>query len=658
MQSRKRTLPADWALANPLRPAALRRLDLATSLFTAPGAYSRQTALAAHHSCVNALALSRPDPRWLATGGDDTRLLLWDTHHIDHDHSGLAPDPQACYRGARSNIFSIAFSCDGARIFSAGNDAAILSHDLEASSSTFPHPLGDSEGVPPVDVWLDHDDSVMGLSAHPSNPALFLSASSDGALHAFDTRTSPGRVGTIVDMCGMNDIVHHPITPELFVYSAEHGQMGLIDGRMGWGAASGEDGREARIAREVAVVQYDTTVARQDRGGALTKLETARPNVSSGAITPSGSLVCATLSGHLPTLFELSSATPLACFSSPAPATAPVTDSAPRDFPRGYRNTTTTKHGSFGGGSGAEPGRGLYYAAGSDDFRAYVWAVPSVEALREGRRAVGEKDLGDRVAAIAPASQILTGHRSVVNTALFHPALPVLYTAGVEKLVVRHAPAAATATDTGTDTPSPSRRWAYAPRAPATHASHPGLIGPADAALAAAGSEGPESAGERERRLRAEDVGVLEYFDGLVEAEGDEVLWDEAAGRGEDGASSSDCDGSEDDEHDRLMSDEDEAVAAAGVAGTTRRILRMLDALAHDAAPRGAERRAILEHAAGDDDDVDALRETLLDMAGEGGTESGRAQHMLRRFYSRPWLDADGPSDDDDDDDDESDASE
>ncbi|BGP51862.1 hypothetical protein JCM10450v2_007822 [Rhodotorula kratochvilovae] len=664
MASRKRTLPADWALANPLRPPALRRHDLASSLFAAP--LARQTALQAHHSCVNALALSKGDARWLASGGDDKRVLLWDTTALDDDGSGLAPDPKGCYRGARSNIFSIVFSCDGSRIFSAGNDAAILSHDLETSSSTFPHSL--DEGVPPLDVWLDHDDSVMGLSAHPSNPSLFLSASSDGALHAFDTRTSPGCTGTIVDMCGMNDVVHHPLTPELFIYSAEDGQMGLVDGRMGWGAAGagGEDGREARIAREVAVVQYDTTVARQDRFGAFTSVQTARPNVSSSVISPSGTLVCATLSGYLPTLFELSSPTPLACFSSPTPAAEMASRPGPERFPRGYRNTTTTKHGSFGGGAGAEPGRGLYYAAGSDDFRTYVWEVPGVEALREGRREVAEKDLGGRVAfppasyrppppipipssttpantpftlptSIAPAAQVLYAHRSVVNTALFHPSLPVLYTAGVEKLIIRHAPSSSLSASSSS---AAEQKWAFSPRAPAAHASHPGLSGPADAALDAR-VVGGESAAARERRLRAEDREVLEYFDGLVEGEGDEVLWEEEEGVGCGGGASEDEESGEEDED-----EEDEAAAGAGARGSTRRILRMLGALAYDA-PRGAGR--VIEDAS--EEDIAELRETLLERVREEGMRSGGAQNMLRRLYSRAWMDDGGGSSDEEEED-------
>lgn len=153
--------------------------------------------------------------------------------------------------------------------------------------------------------------------------------------------------------------------------------------------------------------QYDTSVSRKVTRNGHSTLQTARPNVSSSALSPSGALVCATLSGHLPTLYELSSARPLATFSSPAPPPPPTSSpnspaAPPRSFPRGYRNTTTTKHGSFGGGRGAEPGRGLYYAAGSDDFAAYVWEVPSLEAMREGRKEVRSEEIEEgRVGAFA-----------------------------------------------------------------------------------------------------------------------------------------------------------------------------------------------------------------------------------------------------------------
>ena len=397
--------------------------------------------------------------------------------------------------------------------------------------------------------------------------------------------------------------------------------------------------------------------------------------------------MCATLSGHLPTLFELSDPVPLASFASPAPpppttlTAADAPPSRPAAFPRGYRNTTTTKHSSFGGGRGAEPGRGLYYAAGSDDFGVYVWEVPRLEALREGRRDVGVDELvkgqvgasswlalpplhacsrarqlmltmraafvrtmtplptdfdgraplppppvPDRLtlpALVSPAHATLTAHRSIVNTALFHPTLPVLYTSGVEKLVVRHEahlPGLALArprpgTTSASSSSSSARTWSYVPRAPKRKRTVAELLERADATLEPdSASSGGGGGGERargedaERRRRAEDTAVLEYFDGLVAEEADgEELWRE---------------GGYDDE---LSSDEEEELA-----------LREIE-----------EERSAAEGgwgAAGEEQGEGESEEERERRGGEG--PSGTTRRTLRAIYAAEEQELSGSSED------------
>ncbi|EGU11004.1 hypothetical protein RTG_03224 [Rhodotorula toruloides ATCC 204091] len=543
---RKRALPIDLALANPSRPSQSLRSDFTSSLWQTD--LTRMTAHRAHHSCVNALAIGQAEGgRWLASGGDDRRVALWDTTAED-EGAGVAAEPVASYVGAQSNLFAIALSCDGRRIFAAGNDSSILEYDLETTRQVFPSPL--HSGIPPCDGWFDHDDSIMGLAAHPTNPHLFLAASADGTLRSHDSR-SPDPVSILPDRCGMNDIAYHSLTPELMVYAGDDGQVGLLDVRTAWRDPSSGPAARINLARDVAVVQYEARLTR--RKTPSDPLRSAHPGVSSAVFSPSGSVICATLSGHLPTLYELNDPSPLATFSSPSPLNSapparpsscpPSKRHAALSLPHGYRNTTTTKHGSFGGPVGATPGDGLLYAAGSDDFRAYVWKVPSLEALRE-RRCKVEKDqlrTGEvvfrkddsvpflRPALISSASSILTGHRSVVNTALFHPNLPLLYTSGVEKVIVRHsapstgllaapAPKPTTAsTISAPPQPPPPPSWSFTPRTPASHYTHPGLYGPPDPALDTTLQAG-ETPSQREIRLREEDVSVLEYFDGDEEA--------------------------------------------------------------------------------------------------------------------------------------------
>lgn len=258
----------------------------------------------------------------------------------------------------------------------------------------------------------------MALAAHPSNPFLFLAASADGTLRSHDAR-SPDPAGILPDRCGMNDIAYHPLTPELMVYTGDDGQMGLLDAKTAWRDPSSATASRVSLARDVAVVQYEARLTR--RKTASDPLQTAHPGISSVVFAPSGSIICATLSGHLPTLYELNDPSPLATLSSPGPpdpAPAPRTPSSSPSkrhqalsFPHGYRNTTTTKHGSFGGPVGASPGDGLLYAAGSDDFRAYVWKVPSLEALRKQRCKIEKDQL--RTGEIGASSRSLRSHVSL-----------------------------------------------------------------------------------------------------------------------------------------------------------------------------------------------------------------------------------------------------
>jgi len=238
---------------------------------------------------------------------------------------------------------------------------------------------------------IDNDDSIHGLSCHPSNPHLFISASSDGTLRQYDTRTTSQAVGILADAHEMEGVQHHPLQHELFAYAGEDAHSGLVDSRMAWQETTSVDGSRSslqRIARNVAVVNFEANLVRypQSTTNGQPRTQRARPAVSSLTFSPTGSLLCLTLSGHIPTLYSLSSPSPLATFSAPTPS--PRDSTIPEGFPQTYRNACTTKHGSFGGGPNAKEGQGLYYAAGSDDFGVYVWEVPSREKMEESQRRV------------------------------------------------------------------------------------------------------------------------------------------------------------------------------------------------------------------------------------------------------------------------------
>lgn len=83
-------------LSNPSRAPA-SRASLVASRYSAGFGYN--TPLKSHHGCVNALAFSRGNGQWLASGGDDKRVHLWNTFG-----EMTTAQPRATYKGARVRI--------------------------------------------------------------------------------------------------------------------------------------------------------------------------------------------------------------------------------------------------------------------------------------------------------------------------------------------------------------------------------------------------------------------------------------------------------------------------------------------------------------------------------------------------------------------------
>lgn len=88
---RRGLLPQD-PLAHPSHRTALAS-SLAASQYSH---LDHTTALSAHHSCVNALAFSK-DGRWLASGGDDMELRVWNVG----GKVGRSLQPSGIYSGAQ-----------------------------------------------------------------------------------------------------------------------------------------------------------------------------------------------------------------------------------------------------------------------------------------------------------------------------------------------------------------------------------------------------------------------------------------------------------------------------------------------------------------------------------------------------------------------------
>ncbi|KAI5118700.1 hypothetical protein M0805_003356 [Coniferiporia weirii] len=398
------------------------------SLFESGFPYSKK--LSAHRSCVNAIVFSRGEGRWLAGAGDDLRVLLWDMHQED------VGSPSSEFAGHTSNIFCLDFSARNQFIYSGSTDERILKYDISTGT-----------GAPPCQSFLTHNASVRGLSCHPENDDVFLSAGEDGLVALHDTRTQGSSTrlsGTLENPCELTDVRFHPLSDKLFFTTDIRGNVCLRDARMAFDAG----GRVIPGAGVGTVLKYVTSITRRSVSYVV------QPEAASLAIDRDGKKFAVTFLNHLPTIYSTSDPYPLAvCSGQNLPSGEPVPECE-----RTYRNACTIKHGNFGGpGLGDDP----YFTSGSDDFRGYVWKVPDLAELTERRRVVSTNDFmnSEPSRTIGYASKMsdsdryipvnlstptvrLQGHKSIVNSSIIHPHLPLIATCGVERYVTMHSPTA------------------------------------------------------------------------------------------------------------------------------------------------------------------------------------------------------------------------
>ncbi|KZT64278.1 WD40 repeat-like protein [Daedalea quercina L-15889] len=379
------------------------RNALVETLFDDGLPYSRK--LCGHTACVNALAFSQSG-RWLASGGDDPHILLWDFHQDD------LSEPSRRFAGHRTNVFALAFSATTKYIYSGATDNTIHRYDLEyACTSTDSRTV---TGPDTIHLLHKHDAEFTSVQFHP-------------------------------------EMFH------IFVTSDNRGEVCLRDTRMAFGPNS-------RRRNKGIVRKYVTTITKPS----IRHL--SNPEVSSVTFDRTGTKLAATMVHHSPTIYAVSDPYPVAvCTAATLPDGSPTPPGE-----RTYANACTIKHGSFGGGGLLdEP----YYCAGSDDFRAYMWKIPPSAVLTQRRREISAEDwprveldtigfaassTGLRYVPITISRPVtrLTGHRSIVNTALMHPMFPAVCTAGIERSVILHSPTPATpflASDSLTLTPSAMR---------------------------------------------------------------------------------------------------------------------------------------------------------------------------------------------------------
>ncbi|KAF7316237.1 WD40 repeat-like protein [Mycena indigotica] len=406
------------------RPHRQRRHHIDTLIATG---FPYSIKLDKHLSCVNTLAFSSSNGRFLASGGDDLDIHIWDLYE-DHLRA-----PCHTLTGHYKNIFQLKFSAHDRYLYSGGVDNMVLQYDvstmgLRGKISSLAH-----------QVFREHDDNIRGIATHCVQDDVFLTAGEDGRIIQHDQRATPASRARAQDtlqlQAEVTSVEFHPTMDHIFVTSDTGGAVCLRDRRMAFGPG-------IQRTNQGIVQTYTTRLSRRD------KIFLANPEPSSVVFNRQGTQLAVTMLNYFPTIYGLHDPNPLAVCSAPnLPNGIPVSARQ-----RTYSNRCTIKHGAFGG-----PGldQDTLYIAGSDDFHAYAWSLPP-GAILDAKKTVVAKDEWDMgfegVVAFAnhPAgsrcipAQLdtpltrLGGHSSVVNTVQIHPHMLVVATAGVESRVLLH----------------------------------------------------------------------------------------------------------------------------------------------------------------------------------------------------------------------------
>ncbi|XP_039249234.2 DDB1- and CUL4-associated factor 5-like [Styela clava] len=168
--------------------------------------------LNAHYGCINALEFSNEDGNFLASGGDDKRVVLWNL-----TLAMLKPNYQPVVMHAThlSNIFCLTFNMTDDKLISSGNDGQVILHDLHTNNL--------------VDVFMC-DNSVYGLSSSPSNEHLVAAACEDGTVHIIDTRlTKADGLCLARRSSAFHSVMFSPVDHHLIATSHSRDGMALWD---------------------------------------------------------------------------------------------------------------------------------------------------------------------------------------------------------------------------------------------------------------------------------------------------------------------------------------------------------------------------------------------------------------------------------------------
>ncbi|KAF5308666.1 hypothetical protein FQR65_LT06127 [Abscondita terminalis] len=176
--------------------------------------------LEGHQGCVNCLQWSS-DGRRLASGSDDTTVLIWDAFR--HRLLTMVHTPHI------GNIFSVKFlGSDDSLIATAAGDCRVIVQSVEQ---------GVGHQTPHLDCGC-HVGRVKRLATSPDEPLLFWSASEDGLVIQYDMREPHecmSKSTVFIDLSYTSEvkcIAVNPVKPYLIAVGANDCFIRLFDRRM------------------------------------------------------------------------------------------------------------------------------------------------------------------------------------------------------------------------------------------------------------------------------------------------------------------------------------------------------------------------------------------------------------------------------------------
>ncbi|CAF1210063.1 unnamed protein product [Adineta ricciae] len=362
------------------------RFDISSQLYCQNGK--------GHSGCVNALDFSS-DGLFLATGGDDKRVLIWNMSETVFNETNRIPIVLSATH--LSNIFSIKFDNQNKRIISAGNDEQILVHDIEKQRHGFNGDHADEL----VDVFLE-SSPVNCISVQPNQNDVFIAATDDGHVHLYDLRSASSTAEH-----DQPSLVAAESLDGSFHSCAFHPQQTCLVGTAN--ARQGIELYDIRLSKS-PVLRYGVSTSSTTKSSTSGQNENGIEGMSV-TFNQNGNLLYALRRRLPPVLFKLHQSQAFCQFDAD-----------------NYVNLCTMKSGCFVGD------QDQYVASGSDDFNVYIWRIPDHDDNHINVQNSSKSHLySDHF--VWNAHMSLQGHRSVVNQVRYSSRLHTIVSSGVEKII-------------------------------------------------------------------------------------------------------------------------------------------------------------------------------------------------------------------------------